>query len=73
MFLAKFYSLLEMMSHHLLASSLVLEIGNSRFNDDYLISGNVRVIMDYVLQSGLIVDLGIRASLGFNTSPATAN
>lgn len=54
-------------------SSLVLDIDNSRFIDEYLKSGSVRVRMDYVLQSGLSVDLSVRASLGFNTSPATAN
>jgi len=54
-------------------SSLVLDIENSRFIDEYLKSGNVRVRMDYVLQNGLSVDLSVRASLGFNTSPTTAN
>ena len=54
-------------------SSVVLDIDNSRFLDEYLKSGSVRVRMDYVLQSGLSVDLSVRASLGFNTSPATAN
>lgn len=54
-------------------SSLVLDIDNSRFIDEYLKSGSVRVRMDYVLQSGLSVDLSVRASLGFNTSPTTGN
>ena len=54
-------------------SSLVLDIENSRFIDEYLKSGSVRVRMDYVLQSGSSVDLSVRASLGFNTSPTTAN
>ena len=54
-------------------SSLVLVIENSRFIDEYLKSGSVRVRMDYVLQSGSSVDLSVRASLGFNTSPNTAN
>jgi hypothetical protein len=30
----------------------------------------VRIRMDYVLQSNLNVDLSVKASLGFNTSPA---
>ncbi len=51
-------------------SSLVLDIDNSKFLDDYVKSGNVRVRMDYVLQSGLNVDLSVKASLGFNTSPS---
>lgn len=54
-------------------SSLVLDIDNSKFLDDYVKSGTVRVRMDYVLQSGLNVDLSVKASLGFNASPATAN
>ena len=54
-------------------SSLVLDIENSRFIDEYLKSGSVRVRLDYILQSGLSVDLSVRASLGFNTSPTAAN
>jgi hypothetical protein len=51
-------------------SSLVLDIDNSKFLDDYVKSGNVRVRVDYVLQNSLNVDLSVKASLGFNTSPA---
>ncbi len=54
-------------------NSVVLDIDNSKFLDDYVKSGTVRVRMDYVLQSGLSVDLSVKASLGFNTSPTTAN
>jgi len=54
-------------------NSLILDIDNSKFLDEYVKSGNVRVKMDYVLQSGLNVDLSVKASLGFNTSPATTN
>jgi hypothetical protein len=52
-------------------NSLVLDIDNSKFLDEYVKSGDVRLRMDYVLQNGLSVDLSVRASLGFNTSPAT--
>jgi hypothetical protein len=52
-------------------NSLVLDIDDSKFLDEYVKSGDVRVRMDYVLQNGLSVDLSVRASLGFNTSPAT--
>ena len=52
-------------------NSLVLDIDNSKFLDEYVKSVDVRVRMDYVLQNGLSVDLSVRASLGFNTSPAT--
>ncbi|TKC00537.1 hypothetical protein [Pedobacter cryophilus] len=54
-------------------SSLVLDIDNSKFLDDYVKAGTLRVRMDYVLQSGLNVDLSVKASLGFNSSPTTAN
>ena len=54
-------------------SLLVLDIDNSKFLDDYVKSGTLRVRMDYVLQSGLNVDLSVKASLGFNSSPTTAN
>ncbi|OAQ39112.1 hypothetical protein A5893_10605 [Pedobacter psychrophilus] len=54
-------------------NSLVLDINNSKFLDDYLKSGTVRVKMEYVLQSGLSVDLSVKASLGFNSSPANTN
>lgn len=52
-------------------SSLVLDIDNSKFLDDYVKSGNLSVRVDYVLQSNLNVDLSMKASLGFNTSPAS--
>lgn len=54
-------------------NSLVLDIDNSQFLDSYLKTGTVRVRVDYVLQNNLAVDLSMRASLGFNTSPATTN
>ena len=52
-------------------SNLVLDIDNSRFLDSYLKNGPVRVRVDYVLQNNLNVDLSIKASLGFNATPAT--
>lgn len=51
------------------ASSLVLDVDNSKFLDDYLKSGSVRVRVDYVLQNQLPVDLSVRATLGFNVPP----
>ncbi|MEO5909705.1 MAG: hypothetical protein ABIP95_02400 [Pelobium sp.] len=53
-------------------NALVLDIDNSKFLDDFVKSGTVRVRMDYVLQSGLSVDLSVKTSLGLNASPATA-
>ncbi|MBK0381480.1 hypothetical protein I5M32_00785 [Pedobacter sp. SD-b] len=54
-------------------NSLVLDVDNSKFLDDYLKSGNVKVRVEYVLQNGLNVDLSVKASLGFNASPASTN
>lgn len=54
-------------------NSLVLDIDNSRFLDSYLKNGPVRIRVDYVLQNNLAVDLSMKASLGFNTSPTTTN
>jgi hypothetical protein len=51
------------------ASSLVLDIDNSKFLDEYVKSGNLRVKVDYVLQNRLTVDLSIKATLGFNIPP----
>lgn len=53
-------------------NSLVLDIDNSRFLDSYLKNGPVRIRVDYILQSNLSVDLSIKASLGFNTTPSTS-
>ncbi|WP_017260088.1 hypothetical protein [Pedobacter arcticus] len=53
--------------------SLVLDIDNSKFLDSYLKNGPVRIRVDYILQNNLGVDLSIKASLGFNTSPSTSN
>lgn len=49
-------------------NSLVLDIDNSRFLDDY-INGGARIRMDYVLRQSLNVDISVRASLGFSTAP----
>lgn len=54
-------------------NSLVLDIDNSKFLDDYVKSGNVRLRMEYVLQNNLSVDLSVRASIGFNSSPTNTN
>ncbi|MFC5284608.1 hypothetical protein [Pedobacter alpinus] len=54
-------------------NSLVLDIDNSKFLDDYVKTGNVRIRMDYILQNSLSVDLSVKASIGFNTSPANTN
>ena len=53
-------------------SSVVLDIDNSRFVDDIIKSSNARVRMEYVLRNSLNGDVSIRASLGFTSSPATA-
>lgn len=53
-------------------NSLVLDIDNSRFLDDYIKGSSVRIRMEYVLRDQLSVDASIRASIGFSTSPASS-
>ncbi len=52
-------------------STLVLDIDNSRFLDDYIKGSTVRVRMEYVLRDALNVDVSVRASLGFSVAPNT--
>lgn len=49
-------------------NSLVLDIDNSRFLDDYINGGGARVRMEYVLRQSLNVDVSVRASLTFSTT-----
>lgn len=49
-------------------NSLVLDIDNSRFLDDYINGGGARVRMEYVLRQSLNVDLSVRATLNFSTA-----
>lgn len=52
-------------------NSLVLDIDNSRFLDEYIKESTVRVRMEYVLRDALNTDVSVKASLGFSTAPAT--
>ena len=52
---------------------LLMIVSESIILDDYLKSGTVRIRVDYVLQNSFPVDLSLKASLGFNTSPASTN
>ncbi|WP_036678088.1 hypothetical protein [Daejeonella oryzae] len=52
-------------------NSLVLDIDNSRFLDDYIKGSTVRVRMEYVLRESINVDASVKASLGFSVAPAT--
>lgn len=49
-------------------NSLVLDVDNSRFLDDYINGGGARVRMEYVLRQSLNVDASVRASLNFTTA-----
>ena len=53
-------------------SSVVLDIDNSRFVDDIIKSSSARLRMEYVLRNSLNTDVSVRASLGFTSTPATA-
>lgn len=50
-------------------SSLVLDIDNSRFLDDYIKGSTVRVRMEYVLRESINSDASVKASLGFSVAP----
>ena len=52
-------------------SSLVLDIDNSRFLDEYIKGSTVRVRMEYELRESLNADVSVKASLGFSTTPDT--
>ena len=52
-------------------NSLVLDIDNSRFLDEYIKGSTVRIRMEYELRDGLNTDVSVKASLGFSTVPAT--
>jgi hypothetical protein len=52
-------------------SSLVLDIDNSKFLDDYIKGNTVKIRMEYELREGLTADVSVKASLGFSTTPAT--
>ena len=53
-------------------NSLVLDIDNSRFLDEYIKGSTVRVRMEYELRNSLNSDASVKASLGFSTAPDTA-
>lgn len=50
-------------------SSLVLDIDNSRFLDDYIKGSTVRVRMEYVLRESINSDASVKVSLGFSVAP----
>lgn len=52
-------------------SSLVLDIDNSKFLDEYIKGSTVKIRMEYELREGLNADVSVKASLGFSTAPAT--
>jgi hypothetical protein len=53
-------------------STINLDIDNSRFLDDIIKSSAARVRMEYVLRNSISTDVSVRASLGFTSTPATA-
>ncbi|WP_207428496.1 hypothetical protein [Pedobacter sp. SYSU D00535] len=53
-------------------SSVVLDIDNSKFLDEIVRSNSARVRMEYVLREQLPVDVSVRATLNFTSTPATA-
>ncbi len=54
-----------------IGSELALDIDNSRFVDDYIKGSSLRVRLEYVLRSSTTMDVSIRTSLSFISSPKT--
>lgn len=50
---------------------LVLDIDNSRFVDDYIKGSSLRVRLEYVLRDSTAMDVSIKTSLSFISSPKT--
>lgn len=56
-----------------IGSSLVLDIDNSRFLDDYIKGSNLRVRIEYVLRNSTTTDVSVKSTLSFTSSPKTQN
>ena len=54
-----------------IGNSLVLDIDNSRFIDDYIKGNNLRIRMEYVLRNNLTSDVSVRAAINLSSSPNT--
>lgn len=52
-----------------IGTSLILDIDNSRFLDDYIKGNNLRIRMEYVLRNGLTTDVSVRTALSFSSTP----
>jgi len=52
-----------------IGSELVLDIDNSRFVDDYIKGSSLRVRLEYVLRNNTTMDVSVRTSLSFISSP----
>ena len=54
-----------------IGSELVLDIDNSRFVDDYIKGSSLRVRLEYVLRNSTTMDVSVRTSISFISSPKT--
>jgi hypothetical protein len=54
-----------------IGNSLVLDIDNSRFIDDYIKGNDLRIRMEYVLRNNLTSDVSVRAAINLSSSPNT--
>lgn len=54
-----------------IGTSLILDIDNSRFLDNYIKGNNLRIRMEYVLRNGQTTDVSVRTALSFSSSPNT--
>ncbi|MCY1547703.1 hypothetical protein D9M68_837730 [compost metagenome] len=52
-----------------IGNTLVLDIDNSRFVDDYIKGRNLKIKMEYVLRNELTASVNIRAAINLSASP----
>lgn len=54
-----------------IGTSLMLDIDNSRFLDNYVKGTSLRIRMEYVLRDNTTTDVSVKVALSFSTSPKT--
>ncbi len=52
-------------------NSIMLDIDNTKFLDEYLKGESVKVRLEYVLRNTLTSDISVKTSLSFSAAPAT--
>ncbi|RZK47672.1 MAG: hypothetical protein EOO87_21650 [Pedobacter sp.] len=52
-----------------IGNSLVLDIDNSRFVDNYIKGSSLKIRMEYLLRNSLTSDVSVRVAINFSASP----